>query len=766
MIVEPSPSQPRGLGRLFDGSTSVASTERQLLDRFIRDRDELAFEAIVARHGAMVLGVCRAYLANPTDVDDAFQATFLVLVRKAESPGGEGSLGPWLHGVARRVALRARARSARGRGREVLGLALDPPAPDHPVWIAEQRELAATLHAEIDRLSRAERSAITLCDLEGLTHQEAADQLGWPLGTVKSRLTRGRDRLRGRLLRRGVALSASSFAATLAGESVASAVVARSLVVVTTRAALAVAAGRTVAVGLVSTSVLSLTPGVTRAMIFSKLQAGAVALAVAASVVVVPSLIAYQGQSNPTPAPGKSAVVAPVPVPVRAAPVSIATGPTDAPAVPLDPNQIKSQFARVAIQWMDIHPNQTEFEDKLKWHLALAKAEYAAARSKEDRVKAVRSYVDRLAQFVPGEVQDFEAALRQANYMADLRNLGLDVKLSQVDAMFARLSEAKQWLAAVETNPQGVAKPVGPDEITKSATNPPIPAQPSPGGGGGFDGKFGADDPQPGIRTPLPTLPADEQRQQAILAKLEERIDMPFVNDTPLGDVIQYVRQSTQDNAAGLSTGIPIYVDPQGLQDADKTMASTIAISLEKVPLRTTLRLLLRQLGLTYSVEEGLLMIVALDEEEDADRLAGLRRAVPSRPRDAARDQAIRNQLEERISMPFPNDTPLDDVKKYIEQSTQDDAAGIPKGIPVYVDPAGLQAADKTMAATIAINLEGIPLRTTLRLLLDQINLTYSVDAGLLLIGAKEKPLPVLLKPGNRSALPPTNPPTNGGGFR
>ena len=142
-----------GLRRLFDGGTVVASSERQLLDRFLSARDELAFEAIVKRHGPMVVGVCRSVLRDEADIDDAFQATFLVLVKKAGSLRDADQLSPWLHGVARKVALQARAVASKRRVRETLGVEIEPAAPDPSLGNAEHREMLASIHAEIDRLS-------------------------------------------------------------------------------------------------------------------------------------------------------------------------------------------------------------------------------------------------------------------------------------------------------------------------------------------------------------------------------------------------------------------------------------------------------------------------------------------------------------------------------------------------------------------------------------------------------------------------------------
>ncbi len=179
----------------------------QLLERFAADRDEAAFEALVSRHGPMVLGTCRRMLADPHDVEDAFQATFLVLARKAGSIRDADRLGPWLHGVARRVAARSRALSSPP---EVASSepAVEEPAVESPDLL-EALELREVLDEELARLPEKYRAPLVLCYLEGLTHDEAAEHLRWPVGTVRSRLAGGRDRLRARLTRRGLAPSAA-----------------------------------------------------------------------------------------------------------------------------------------------------------------------------------------------------------------------------------------------------------------------------------------------------------------------------------------------------------------------------------------------------------------------------------------------------------------------------------------------------------------------------------------------------------------------------
>jgi RNA polymerase sigma factor (sigma-70 family) len=231
------------------------SNDSGLLARYLTDGDSAAFAALVSRHGPMVLRVCQHVLGNRHDAEDAFQATFLILARKAGGVRPTGCLAGWLHSVASRVALRARAATRR------RGAALTPdgaPADSRPDPLAEltARETLRILEEEVQRLPAAYRLPVTLCCLHGLTQEEAARQLGWTPGSVKGRLERGRKRLQRRLTGRGLGL-----AAALALVEVARATAAgpgEELVASTALAAVAVASGNTAGSGLVSSEVLSL----------------------------------------------------------------------------------------------------------------------------------------------------------------------------------------------------------------------------------------------------------------------------------------------------------------------------------------------------------------------------------------------------------------------------------------------------------------------------------------------------------------------------
>jgi RNA polymerase sigma factor (sigma-70 family) len=256
----------RHVARLFTTGTLAGMTDVQLLERFASQGDGLAFEALVARHGPMVLGACRRILAGSHDVEDAFQATFLVLVRRARSIQRPQLLGPWLYGVAYRVAVRARARAARLRARDLTGVE-DPRGCSHPDCKDDLRQI---LEAELQRLPEKFRDPIVLCHLQGLTHEQAAAQLDCKVGTVRSRLARGRDRLKTRLVRRGLAPAATGMSVALASDAVAAAMP-QALVRSTLRAAVQFAAGGSAAAAI-PTAISSLAKGACSAMVLSKIK--------------------------------------------------------------------------------------------------------------------------------------------------------------------------------------------------------------------------------------------------------------------------------------------------------------------------------------------------------------------------------------------------------------------------------------------------------------------------------------------------------------
>jgi RNA polymerase sigma factor (sigma-70 family) len=256
----------RRLRHLTGPAAGDGLSDGQLLERFVTSRDQAAFEVLVWRHGAMVLGLCRRMLRHEQDAEDAFQATFLALVRKAPGISKRHALASWLYKVAYRVALEARARV---RPNAVPALdRLPAPAQDNGeglVW----RDLRPVLDEEVNRLPEKYRSAFVLCYLEGKTNEEAARQLGCPKGTVLSRLARARERLRGRLIRRGLGVAGGLLTAGLTDQALAS--LPARLIDATLKTAFQVVAGKTAA-AVTSGSVAILTQGAIRAMFVTKLK--------------------------------------------------------------------------------------------------------------------------------------------------------------------------------------------------------------------------------------------------------------------------------------------------------------------------------------------------------------------------------------------------------------------------------------------------------------------------------------------------------------
>jgi RNA polymerase sigma factor (sigma-70 family) len=290
------------LDGLFRFGAAGPLSDEELLGRFVARRDEAAeaaFAALVERHGPMVLGVCRRVLGDRHQAEDAFQATFLVLTRKASTIARRGQLANWLFGVACRTALGARTREMRRKAREQRGHAIAQcsvePASDEQ---ADLGELRGILDEELARLPDRYRGALVLCELEGLSRRAAARRLGIPEGTLASRIARAKDVLRARLARRGLALSTIALNAGLAREAEAGAlVISSSFIDSTTQAAMHIAAGACIA-EVASTSVASLTQGVLKAMLLSKSKAVILGLATAAVITTGFGVVAQQPVSS------------------------------------------------------------------------------------------------------------------------------------------------------------------------------------------------------------------------------------------------------------------------------------------------------------------------------------------------------------------------------------------------------------------------------------------------------------------------------------
>jgi RNA polymerase sigma factor (sigma-70 family) len=271
----------------------------QLLERFVTARGEageMAFEALVERHGPMVLRICHTILRDRHDTEDAFQATFLVLARQAASIRSRSSLGSWLHGVARRVASSARSAASRRREHERKAADRADSFLAEPQW----DDLAQVLHEEIDRLPERFRAPIVLCDMEGLTEGQAAQRLGRPVGTIRSQLTRGRQRLRCQLIRRGLAPATVVLVVARAGYS-AHAVVTSPLVSSTIPSAMQFTVARATTAGMVSAAAAALAEEFLGSMFMARIKNTVMAALVAIAIATTGAFaLEPQGEKSPS----------------------------------------------------------------------------------------------------------------------------------------------------------------------------------------------------------------------------------------------------------------------------------------------------------------------------------------------------------------------------------------------------------------------------------------------------------------------------------
>jgi RNA polymerase sigma factor (sigma-70 family) len=557
------------LVRLFDAGTATSLSEWELLERFTSRGDELAFEALVARLGPMVLGTCRRMLGHPSDADDAFQATFLVLLRRARTLGPSDAIGAWLHGVAVRVATRARSDAARRGRRERLGVAVESIGAPADATAPEIRRI---LDDEIDRLPHKYRAPIIMCYLEGRTHEEAARLLGWPIGSVKGRLARARSLLESRLSRRGLASSAGALVAAMASATGAEAAVPAPLLQATCRAAAQLSAGKLSGLVL-STSVAGLLRGALSAMMLEKLRMTVLTIAVSGAALTGAAVMARQHADKPT--EGRPEERTPV---ALAKDVSRVQQDVFGPTVRPQPRQ---------------NPVPTSAEDLYRELVEAARGSYLASA---DEVRAGRGPLLRVyqasRQLLEAQREAAKTSEEKARAVAEhidrIRTLESRFEIGSTDRAEAAaiLAEAQLWLAQAKEPRKEV------HETAKEAPSKPTSPAPAPG-----------------------SKPGQDARSLAVLEKLEQPVAMSFPNETPLEDVLKYIKQATQGPN---DAGIPIYVDPQGLADADRTMTSPITIDLERIPLRRSLQLLLHQLGLVYFVDDGILCITSQDSGSSA----------------------------------------------------------------------------------------------------------------------------------------------------
>ncbi len=395
-------------------------TDEQLLEDYISRRDEAALAALVLRHGPMVWGVCRRVLSNYHDAEDAFQATFLVFVRKASSIASRELLANWLYGVAHQTAMKARVNVARRKIRERQVTDMPEPAVVEQVcW----NDLQPLLDEELSRLPDLSRAVLVLCDLEGKTRKEAAQQLSLPEGTVASRLARARVLLAKRLSGRGVTLSGGALASALA-HNVASAGVPDAVVSSTIRAASSFAAGQTAATGLVSANVAALTEGVLKAMFINKLKAVvAVVLVLGLLATGAAVLTLHMAEAAPVPFVPTLRTAAPVPKVEPAKPVVVRQ---DANLQRMAMSPDGEVVATVGVAYDGSTYNSTV---KL-WDARTGKLKQALAEEKDSHLEIALSR-DILAIGVNGKLNDTKPRGLREVRLLDAKTLKLKHKIDE-----------------------------------------------------------------------------------------------------------------------------------------------------------------------------------------------------------------------------------------------------------------------------------------------------------------------------------------------
>ena len=373
---------PPGAGDPSDG---------ELLARFAGRRDEAAFALLVDRYGSMVLGLCRRVLRNHHDAEDAFQATFLVLAHKAGSIRRPHLLGNWLYGVAYRTAMKVRASTARRRSRELAA----PSRKTAPDMETTEGELKPIVDEEVNRLPEKYRAAFVLCCLQGWTNEEAALQLGCPVGTVQSRLARARQQLRTRLVRRGVVSATGGWSA--AGGAEAPAAVPCTL----REGVVAIAASFADAAGMGSNACIVLAQGVLQAMFLTKLRIAGVAILMLSLVSVSAGLVALRTQAQP--AQGQE--------PASAAPLAAKTDKKEVnlKLQALLKERLDAARAEVDARTKEFEAGRGTLDFLFRASRRLVEAQRDMNDRKEDLLNALKDHVERMKQIEKLNQERFDA---------------------------------------------------------------------------------------------------------------------------------------------------------------------------------------------------------------------------------------------------------------------------------------------------------------------------------------------------------------------
>jgi RNA polymerase sigma factor (sigma-70 family) len=437
------------LETIFGGGALSALSDGQLVELFLGRRAEAgeqAFGALVERHGPMVYRVCGQVLGDSHEAQDAFQAVFIVLARKAGAVRNRESLASWLYGVALRVAARARTDMKRRRARERQTEDGHDEIPAPTAEAPRHTDDAEAVHQEVGRLAQKYRAPIVLCYLQGLTHNQAAARLGWPVGTVRSRLARARDQLRVRLVRRGVTVPAAlgplagwlgfqaagiADAATMAATTFSA--LPAELLAMTIRSACHLADGKAATVALFSSTAFSLSRGVLKTMALEKLATLAWSVLPAGILVITAGwVIGLEPGSQQNP----QGVAIPTQE-TKTFIVSAAPEPPD-PVDPLVRQLLHAARQRFEAQRSYYEEGRISIDRFVMASDRLMAVERLVARKESEALAAMQRHVDRLKQIEERERKELEVGKGTVADVAEINQNRLEAEV-----MLMKAKEAK-----------------------------------------------------------------------------------------------------------------------------------------------------------------------------------------------------------------------------------------------------------------------------------------------------------------------------------